>query len=132
MKTFRERKNKSLRMILLTKNVNWKPSPPTPDALDDVKLSENKRDTPIQPPQNAALLNPLESYPYTNSTNNSPAMISLQKKVGGGGPLRRAKVYLLAANVYPQDELRGARKVELLRGNKVVGALVAPFPLHVE
>ena len=50
----------------------------------------------------------------------------------GGAPLGRAKVYLLAANVYPQDELRGARKVELLRGNKVVGALVAPFPLHVE
>ena len=46
-------------------------------------------------------------------------MITFAKKVGVGPLLGRAKVYLLAANVYPQDELRGARKVELLRGNKV-------------
>src|SRR5580704_3256492 len=85
MSTFRELKNKSLRMMLLTKNMNWKSSPPTPDALDDVKLTENKRDTPIPSPQNIALLKPLESHPYTNGTNNSPGMIFLHKKGGGRG-----------------------------------------------
>jgi hypothetical protein len=36
-----------------------------------------------------------------------------------GTPLGRARVYLPAANVYPQDELRGVRKGELLRVDKV-------------
>ena len=46
--------------------------------------------------------------------NNSFAMITFTKKVGG--PLWGAqKSTSLAANVYPQDELRGVRKDELLR-----------------
>ena len=94
MITFEEANNKSLRMTLLIRKVNWKPSPPTPDALDQAKLAENNRDIAIPLAEGVAQLNPLESHPYTNDTNNCPGMILLHKKVGGGGRWRTYRAIL--------------------------------------
>jgi hypothetical protein len=41
--------------------------------------------------------------------------------VAQGAPILRRNVYLLAANVYLQDELRGVNKVKLSPPNKVSG-----------
>jgi hypothetical protein len=110
MTKFEEAKNKSLRMILFAKNLNWKPLPYGPDTLDQAKLSENNRDTAVPIAQSRVLLSPLESHHLPNVENNCPAMISLQKKVGGGGCRRSFRaIHIRLTDILPPDQPLGNR-----------------------